>query len=98
MAGKQIFRPAPILGHFFGLAGELAWDTRDSTSMPNEGKFLNLAVWLFAGVALTALVGGPQRLVSTYFEPVGRELGGWPGLAGSRAQTLGPRRCWLACK
>ena len=30
-----------------GLAGELAWDTRDNTSMPNKGKLLNLAAWRY---------------------------------------------------
>jgi hypothetical protein len=36
-----------------GLAAKLAWDTRDSTSMPNTGKFFDFAAWryddLFSG-------------------------------------------------
>lgn len=30
-----------------GLAAELAWDTRDNTSMPNRGQLFNLAVWRY---------------------------------------------------
>ncbi len=30
-----------------GLAAKLAWDTRDNTSMPNEGQLIDLAVWRY---------------------------------------------------
>lgn len=30
-----------------GLAGKLAWDTRDNTSMPNNGQLFDLAVWRY---------------------------------------------------
>jgi len=30
-----------------GLSGKLAWDTRDNTSMPNQGQLIDLAIWRY---------------------------------------------------
>jgi len=30
-----------------GLSGKLAWDTRDNTSMPNNGQFFDLSLWRY---------------------------------------------------
>lgn len=30
-----------------GLSGKLAWDTRDNTSMPNQGQLFDLALWRY---------------------------------------------------
>jgi hypothetical protein len=30
-----------------GLAGKLAWDSRDNTSMPNRGQLLDLSIWRY---------------------------------------------------
>jgi hypothetical protein len=32
-----------------GLAGKLAWDTRDDTAMPNSGQLLDLGLWRYDG-------------------------------------------------
>ena len=49
----QFDNPEPILDLFrsevtnSGLSAKAAWDTRDNTSMPNEGQLFDLALWRY---------------------------------------------------
>lgn len=53
-----------------GLSGKLAWDSRDSTSMPNKGQFIDLSLWRYDDA-----IGGDYdywngRLKMTSFHPL----------------------------
>jgi len=57
-----------------GLAGELAWDSRDNTSMPNSGQLLDLAIWRHDDA-----IGGDYsywngKLKLTSFHPFGEKI------------------------
>ena len=41
-----------------GLAAKLAWDTRDNTSMPNEGQLIDLAAWRYGGISVGIMIFG----------------------------------------
>ncbi len=56
-----------------GLAGKLAWDSRDSTSMPNKGQFIDLSLWRYDDA-----IGGDYnywnaKLKMTSFHPFGEK-------------------------
>ena len=56
-----------------GLAGKLAWDSRDSTSMPNKGQFVDFSVWRYDDA-----IGGDYnywnaKLKMTSFHPFGEK-------------------------
>jgi len=56
-----------------GLAAKLAWDSRDSTSMPNKGQFVDLSLWRYDDA-----IGGDYnywnaKLKMTSFHPFGEK-------------------------
>ena len=56
-----------------GLAGKLAWDSRDNTSMPNKGQLVDLSLWRYDDA-----IGGDYdywngKLKLTSFHPFGEK-------------------------
>ena len=57
-----------------GLAGKLAWDSRDSTSMPNKGQLVDFSLWRYDDA-----IGGDydywsSKLKLTSFHPLGEKF------------------------
>ena len=56
-----------------GLAGKLAWDSRDSTSMPNKGQFIDLSLWRYDDAFGGDYNYWNAKLKMTSFHPFGEK-------------------------
>jgi hypothetical protein len=57
-----------------GLAGKLAWDSRDNTSMPNKGQLIDLSLWRYDDAIGSDFDYWNGKLKLTSFHPLGKKF------------------------